>query len=64
VEAVVEAEDADPVLAGRVELLAGDLGHLEALAQALAEAALALWVGGEAGEQAVRWEDGEARVVT
>ena len=35
---VVEAEDADPVLAGGVELLAVDLGHLEQLAQAVAEA--------------------------
>ena len=62
-EGVVEAEDADAVLGRRVDLLAVDLGHLEQLAQAVAEALLALRVVGEAGEQAVGGEDGEAGVV-
>ena len=60
---VVVAEDADAVLAGGVELLERDLLDLEQLAQALAEALLALGVVGEPGEQAVGGEDGEAGVV-
>ncbi len=62
-EGVVEAEDADAVLVGGVDLLAVDLGHLEQLAQPVAEALLPLRVGGEAGEEAVGGEDGEAGVV-
>ena len=60
---VVEAEDADAVLAERVDRSASTSLDLEQLAQALAEAALALGVVGEAGEQAVGGEDGEAGVV-
>ena len=60
---VVEAEDADALLAERVEVVVVDLLDLEELAQALAEAALALRVVGEAGEQAVGGEDREAGVV-
>ena len=55
---VVEAEDADAVLAERVDPVGLDLlGDVEELAQALAEAALALRVVGEAGEQPVGGED-------
>jgi len=37
VEVVVEAEDPDALLAGRVEVLAADLADLKQLAQAAAE---------------------------
>ena len=62
-EGVVEAEDADAVLAAPGRLARRDLGDLEELAQAAAEPVLALGVVGEAGEQAVGGEDGEAGVV-
>ena len=60
---VEEAEDADPVGARRVELLARHLGHLEELLEAGEQALAARRVVGEAGEQAVGGEDGEAGVV-
>ena len=60
---VVEAEDAGALLAAGVEVGERDLGRLEALAQPVAEQLLALRVVGEAGEQAVGGEDGEAGVV-
>ncbi len=60
---VEEAEDADALGGGRVELVAGDLGHLEELLEAGEEALAARRVGGEAGEQPVGGEDGEAGVV-
>ena len=62
-EGVVEAEDADALLAERIELLERHLARIEKLAQALAEAALALGVRAQAGEQAVGGEDGEAGVI-
>ena len=61
---VVEAEDADALLAAGVEVVASATSvDVEALAQAVAEQLLALRVVGEAGEQPVGGEDGEAGVV-
>src|ERR1044072_6021807 len=56
-------EDTRALLAERVEALDTDLLDFEQLAQALAEALLALGIGGKAREGAVGGEDGEAGVV-
>jgi len=57
------AEDAEPVLAGRVEVVVAHLLDLEQLAQPLAQALALLGIVGQPLEQAVGGKDGQAGVV-